>query len=191
MAAEPSTFAISMRAMTQRDIRAVRRIERAAFEDAWPVRTFETELRNGFADYFLAVRPGAPERLLGYAGVWYMPEQLHLVTIGVHPDDQGRGIGSRLLLEVFRRAERAELASVALEVRASNERARALYARFGFDEVGTRRGYYQDNGEDAVVMLTPPLDDAALRATLDQRRRDLEDASTLEAPSRDPGPASR
>ena len=56
MAAEPSTLALSFRPMTARDIRAVRRIERAAFEDAWPARTFETELRNGFADYFLIVR---------------------------------------------------------------------------------------------------------------------------------------
>jgi ribosomal-protein-alanine N-acetyltransferase len=191
MAAEPGTFALSMRAMTRRDIRAVRRIERAAFEDAWPARTFETELRNGFADYFLAVRPGVPERVLGYAGVWYMPEQLHLVTIGVHPEDQGRGIGGRLLLEVFRRAERAELATVALEVRASNQRARALYARFGFDEVGTRRGYYQDDGEDAVIMLTPPIEEPGMRATLDARRRELEHAPTLETPARHAEPEVR
>jgi ribosomal-protein-alanine N-acetyltransferase len=174
MAAEPSTFALSIRGMTRRDIRAVRRIERAAFQDAWPARTFETELRNGFADYFLAVRPGVPEAVLGYAGVWYMPEQVHLVTIGVHPDSQGRGVGSRLLVEVFRRAERSELATVALEVRASNERAQALYRRFGFEEVGRRRGYYQDDGEDAVVMLTPPLDDAGLRELLAARRREVE-----------------
>ena len=174
MAAELSTLALSFRPMTARDIRAVRRIERAAFEDAWPARTFETELRNGFADYFLAVLPGRPERLLGYAGVWYMPKQLHLVTIGVHPDTQGRGVGARLLLEVFARAERAELASVALEVRASNERARALYARFSFDEVGRRREYYQDNQEDAVVMLTPDLDDPVLLATLATRRQEIE-----------------
>ena len=173
MAAEPSTLALSFREMTARDIRAVRRIERAAFEDAWPARTFETELRNGFADYFLGVLPGSPERVLGYAGVWYMPEQLHLVTIGVHPDDQRRGVGGRLLLEVFTRAERAELPTIALEVRASNTSARALYARFGFDEVGTRRGYYQDNGEDAVVLLTPNLDDPTMRATLEDRRREL------------------
>ncbi len=174
MAADPSTLALSFRTMTARDIRAVRRIERAAFEDAWPARTFETELRNGFADYFLAVLPGVPEQVIGYAGVWFMPEQLHLVTIGVLPDQQGRGVGSRLLLEVFARAERAELSTIALEVRASNERALALYARFGLERVGTRRGYYQDNGEDAAVMLTRDLADPEMRATLAARRREVE-----------------
>ncbi len=59
-------------------------------------------------------------------------------------------------------------------MRASNDRARRLYARFGFDEVGTRRGYYQDNNEDAIVMLTPNLDDPEQQATLAERRRDLE-----------------
>ena len=102
-----------------------------------------------------------------------MPEQLHLVTIGVHPDLQGQRVGSRLLLAVFDRAHHAELASIALEVRASNERAIRLYQHFGFERVGRRRGYYQDNGEDAVVMLTPPLDDPQLQATLEARRSEL------------------
>jgi ribosomal-protein-alanine N-acetyltransferase len=171
---------ITLRQMTARDLDEVRRIERAAYTDAWSRRVFEQELRNGFAHYLVAVEhapdaePGrkglldrlagrllAPgERLAGFAGAWFMVDQLHLVTIAVAPARQGTGLGARLLLEVIELAREAELGSVVLEVRVSNERAQRLYERYGFRPTGRLRDYYKDNHEDALVMQTPPLADA-------------------------------
>ncbi len=169
------THQIAVRDMTAEDIRAVRRIERAAYQDAWPSRVFEQELENQFAHYRVAVvtsgeeastNPwtvlrrrfgGGDESLVGFMGVWYMVDQMHLVTIASDPRHQGHGIGARLLLDCFDLCIEAELPSIALEVRVSNERAQRLYEHFGFQRMGISRQYYQDNGEDAVVMLAEHL----------------------------------
>jgi ribosomal-protein-alanine N-acetyltransferase len=178
--------------MTQRDLPAVRRIERAAYTDAWSRRVFEQELRNAFAHYFVAERgtgrdgsprPGIVRRVLhrgraapivGFAGVWYMGDQLHVATIAVAPRQQGRGLGARLLLECFAQARTAEMQTIALEVRVSNERARRLYERYGFQVAGRLHGYYEDDGEDALVMVTPVLEGGVLRRMESLRDRHRE-----------------
>ena len=178
--------------MTQRDLPAVRRIERAAYTDAWSRRVFEQELRNAFAHYFVAERrpgrdghgerglvrrmlhrgPAAP--IVGFAGVWYMGDQLHIATIAAAPRQQGRGLGARLLLECFAQAGTAEMQTIALEVRVSNERARRLYERYTFRVAGRLHGYYQDDGEDALVMVTPVLEGSVLRQVESLRDRHRE-----------------
>lgn len=184
---------IIIRPMTETDLRNVRRVERAAYGGALPGTPFERELNNGLAHYIVAVeRIEEPEpvedessflhsvrrlfararedRLLGFAGVWYTTKQLHIVTVAVEPSEQGRGIGQQLLLECHRLAGDAELPTIALEVRVSNERAQRLYEWFGFRRAGMLRGYYSDNGEDAVVMLTPELDEPAFASQIRQLR---------------------
>ncbi len=188
---------ISLRDMTRDDIPAVKRIESAAYQDAWPARLFEQELANGFAHYVVAVEetadppPAGPltalrraifggthERVVGFMGVWYMVDQLHLVTIAVDPAQQRRGIGTRLLLEVFDLAMEAELNEIVLEVRVSNDRARAMYEAFGFRKAGELKDYYQDNHETAIVMLSGSLSQAhdridAIRQQLNLRHPGL------------------
>ncbi len=111
--------------------------------------------------------------LVGYAGVWFTRDQLHLVTIAVDPAVQRRGVAAHLLLRCVELALEAAMGSIALEVRPGNDAARALYARFGFREVGRLRAYYPDNGDDALVMLSPPLDDTEFVARLDELRAKL------------------
>jgi ribosomal-protein-alanine N-acetyltransferase len=86
-----------------------------------------------------------------------------VVTIAVRSDWAGRGLGARLLIDALDAAIEAELRSVLLEVRPSNSSALALYERFGFRQTGRRAGYYQDDGEDALVMETPPLEGHVLQ----------------------------
>ena len=182
-----------LREMTHGDLRRVQQIERAAFSDAWPRTTFEGELRNRLARYLVAVeRPGqsaaevarprltAPlrrlqrsasgEKVVGYSGVWYTLDQLHLVSVAVDLPQQGRGVGQWLLIACFALAARAELTTIALEVRPSNEGAIRLYERYGFTHAGRQRNYYADNGEDALVMVTPSIDGAAMREHVDRLR---------------------
>jgi ribosomal-protein-alanine N-acetyltransferase len=165
--------------MTRADISAIERIESAAYEDAWPARLFEKELSNGFAQYLVAVEErtdpppagpisalkraitgGSSGSLVGFMGVWYMVDQLHLVTIAVDPGWQGRGIGQRLLLECFDLAYEADLNEIVLEVRETNDRARTLYESFGFRKAGELKDYYKDNHETAIVMLSGALTSA-------------------------------
>ena len=186
---------IALRPMTRSDLRQVRRIERAAYEDAWPQTTFEQELSNGLAHYFVAVElppedaapsgpprgalatlrrllrlGGAGDRVLGFAGVWFTADQLHLVTIAVALDFQRRGIARRMLLHCFALAEDAGARSIALEVRPSNQRAIRLYELFGFRLAGRRAHYYANNGEDALVMVTPDRDERVFRQRVQQLR---------------------
>lgn len=194
MAVTSTALHVVLRDMVEADLRAVRRIESAAYQDAWPARIFEQELNNDFAQYRVAVEratAGGDEgpaklwqalrrrfggstdgRLVGFIGVWYMVDQLHLVTIAVDPREQGRGIGQRLLLDCFDMAFEAELPAIVLEVRASNEGAQRLYRRFGFRETGRLRGYYKDDGEDAIVMLAEQLDGEQAREAHEERRRE-------------------
>ena len=169
---------IAIRPMTAADIRAVQRVERAAYGPNVPRTPFEREITNGLAQYFVAVeRGGEPEpphgfdalrrlfhlggdpdeRVVGFLGLWYTVDQLHIVTIAVDPSAQTGGIGQRLLLEAFHVAAESELRTIALEVRPSNAPALHVYEKFGFAHVGRLRAYYSDNGEDALVMLTPEL----------------------------------
>lgn len=190
---------VLIRRMTDADLKQVRRIERAAYGSSLPGTPFERELRNGLAEYLVALDRSEPselppeehrsllsslrqwfnheaeERVLGFLGVWYTVDQLHVVTVAVDPAEQGRGIAQRLLLECHRLAAEAELPTIALEVRLSNERARRLYEWFGFTQAGVLRRYYSDNGEDAVVMLTPRLDDDAFEAHVSGLRARLLD----------------
>lgn len=183
--------------MAPADLPQARRVEHAAYGHANPRTPFERELGNGLAQYLVIVEPrqdrapsaaapGGPfaalrrwlsrppaEAVCGFAGVWFTVDQLHLVTIAVEPGWQVRGLATRLLLRCFDLARDAQLASVALEVRASNMRAQRLYQRFGFTPAGTLRGYYVDNGEDALVMLSGPLDSPVERARIEAIRREL------------------
>jgi ribosomal-protein-alanine N-acetyltransferase len=187
---------IALREMTRADLSRVRRIEQTAYADAWPRTTFEAELRNQLAQYVVAIeRPESVsdhdttpaigplpwlKRLLrlepsgdpivGFFGVWFTVDQLHLVTLAVAPDHQRRGIAPRLLLECFSLALSAELRSIALEVRPSNERAIALYEHFGFAQVGRLPSYYANDDEDALVMLTGDFEPAELRAHIERLR---------------------
>lgn len=97
------------------------------------------------------------ERVVGFLGLWFTVDQLHIVTIAVDPREQGSGIGQRLLLEAYSIAAESELRTIALEVRPSNARALHLYEQFGYTRAGRLRAYYSDNGEDAIVMVTPEL----------------------------------
>lgn len=123
-----------------------------------------------------APRPAATggERILGYLGLWYMVDEAHIVAIATHPAYRRRGIGERLLARALELAREREAKTVTLEVRVSNEPAQRLYEKYGFRRVGLRPRYYTDNGEDALIMTTPPLDDPAYQALLEQlaaRRR--------------------
>ena len=184
LSAADQSARIVIRPLTAADVRAVRRLERAAYGSANPRTAFERELRNGLAAYLVAIDAAAdgasPARrrwkdrgavgwlrrrlgegegapILGFAGVWYTHEQLHLVTIAVDPRQQRRGIGLTLLLAACDLAIEAELDSIALEVRASNAGAMRLYERCGFRRAGRLRNYYSDNREDAIVMLLDGL----------------------------------
>lgn len=145
------------RAMRVRDLDAVLEIETRAYSYPWTRGNFLDSLAAGYAAELLDDPVLGP---LGYFVAAPGVDELHLLNLTVAPQHQGQGHGNELLDALQALAVRSRLASIWLEVRLSNERARALYRRRGFTEVGRRRAYYPAPGhrEDAVVMslVLPP-----------------------------------
>ena len=156
MVARPPVM-LRVERMRPEDIPAVHAIESASFPTPWPPYAFRGELESNRMAHYLVVRAG--DRVVAYAGIWLMVDEAHVTTFAVLPAYRRRGLGaaacSATLMELA-----AELGAtvLTLEVRLSNVAARRLYQRFGFRPVGVRPRYYSDNGEDALIMTTEPLD---------------------------------
>jgi ribosomal-protein-alanine N-acetyltransferase len=155
------------------DLDAVLEIERASFRTPWSRQAFLHELeRNRVASLWVARggRPGAasdPVAVVGYLCLWAVADEIHVTNLAVHPSRRGEGVG-RLLLGTLLAHHRTQGARRAfLEVRPANAEARRLYAGLGFQEVGRRRGYYVDSGEDALL-LEARLDEGAFAEAVEQ-----------------------
>ena len=111
-------------------------------------------LRHGLRWLFWGgERPAVPSQfILGFAGLWFMVDESHLANIAVREVCRHQGIGERLLIAAIEVSIERKAKFFTLEVRVSNKIAQSLYRKYGLIEVGTRRGYYMDNKEDAVIM---------------------------------------
>jgi [ribosomal protein S18]-alanine N-acetyltransferase len=155
----PPAAAIEVRRLTYADLPEVVAIERRAFTSAWSLAMFVLELSKPSGICLAAEIEG---ELAGYLICSRYDTVWHLMNIAVDPELRRRRIATTLLEALIGRVERD--AQLTLEVRRSNAGAIALYDSFGFRSAGVRRRYYQDNGEDALVMWRTP---ATLRGTLD------------------------
>ena len=136
--------------MTDNDVKDVLRIEQQSFSTTWPSNAFFQELHdNKLAHYFVG-RLG--NRIVAYGGIWVILEDSHVTTIAVSPDFRGRKYGEIMLLHLLDEAMSRGASWMTLEVRESNTVAQALYRKYGFTTVSTRKGYYSDNNENALVM---------------------------------------
>lgn len=133
----------------------MKEIEDASFDAPWPGSAYRSELTTNRLARYLGAREGT--RLVGFGGIWLMVDEAHITTIAVRPDARGRGIGTALLLALLVAAREGGATSATLDVRVSNLGAQRLYERLGFRPAGRRVRYYDDNGEDALIMTTPPL----------------------------------
>ena len=150
--------------MAAGDLPAVLDLERDLFpEDAWTREMLAGELRGDLPDryYLVAEEDG---RVVGYAGLLAPASrrarrgrggQADVLTMAVDSSHWGQGIGSALLEALLAEAAARGCAEMFLEVRVDNPRAQRLYRRYGFADVGLRRGYYQPSGTDALVMRRP------------------------------------
>ena len=135
--------------MTVEDLPQVMAIENASFTSPFSENLFRMELNLNIARLFV-VKKG--EEVLGYIDYWSVEREVHLITIAVHPSFRGRHIGTSLIEWTMQEARKDAVEQISLDVRPSNEPALGLYQKFGFQEVGRRKRYYQDNNEDAVIM---------------------------------------
>lgn len=165
----PRTLAISP--MSADDIAEVLRVEALCFVTPWPRNAFRNELiDNKLAHYFVG-RVG--DEIVAYGGLWVILEDAHITTVAVHPAHQRQGYGERILNVLLDESIERGACWVTLEVRESNVAAQGLYKKYGFSTVNTRRGYYSDNDENALVMWAGNLKSAVFQNRLRALREQL------------------
>lgn len=146
-----SHWRIRVRNMTHDDLDNVCGIEEETFPAPWPRESFESDIDKGPRSLCLVAEGDA--EILGFLISWPVADELHIGNLAVAAGCWDQGVGTALLKMALEEAIAGGAAIATLEVRASNSRAISLYERHGFRSVAVRRGYYADNGEDAVIML--------------------------------------
>ena len=144
-------FEIGM--LTESDLDEVMQIEQMSFSAPWSRDMFRQDLSFPIARCLAAKLPGSEAKsLAGYIICWFVADEVHVTNVAVRLDLRNRGIATRLVEEVLRHARNERMRYCTLEVRKSNDSARGLYRRLGFEARGIRPKYYSDNNEDAVIM---------------------------------------
>ena len=132
------------------DAEAIYDIERLCFPDPWSLSSLIDELtRNPRAFYVVAELDG---QIAGYAGLWWVGDEGHITNVAVRPGFRNRRVASGILQVMLDFTAGEGIKHHTLEVRRSNLPAIGLYEKFGFSVEGVRKGYYLNNGEDALIM---------------------------------------
>ena len=126
--------------------------EQAYGEHHWSKESFFNELNNQLAKYYCAFNEQG--ELVGYCGCWQIMEEAHITNVAVSPNFRRQNIGEALLISIIKSCYKEMVKYLTLEVRVSNTPAINLYEKYGFKSLGVRKGYYQDNNEDALIMWT-------------------------------------
>lgn len=134
--------------MEKSHIPGMTKVEEECFNSGFAAKTFEKELENKIAIYFVAL---CENKVLGYAGLWNICGTADIIDVAVGKDFRRQGIAEALLKKLFEECGKLEIKDINLEVRKSNEPAIALYKKLGFCENGLRKRYYE-NKEDAILM---------------------------------------
>jgi ribosomal-protein-alanine N-acetyltransferase len=155
------------------DLEEMARIEVASFPSPWPAAALLAEIcrEDGIAYYTVARRGGV---LVGYAGMWYVAGEGHILTLAVAPGHRRQGVGERALVRLIDEVAQRGGDRVYLEYRISNLAAKRLYDKYGFRYVYTRIGYYRDTGEDAIVVALEDLRSPRFAGQLSAWKRALE-----------------
>jgi ribosomal-protein-alanine N-acetyltransferase len=178
---------LALELMREADIATVQEIEQAIFSTPWPRNAYYRELASRSSAHYIVLRQeGVVERpagfispeldasLIGYGGMWRMYDEAHVTTIGVRLDVQHRGHGRVLFAGLVQAAYDMGAKWVTLEVRTSNDNAIHMYEAFGFKVIGRRKGYYTDNGEDAIVMWSDSIHSPRFRRAYESNLERIE-----------------
>ena len=144
-------MSVIYRRMTLEDVPQVHAIELKTFHTPWSYQSFVDEMTtNKCARYIVAEEDG---KVLGYAGAWMIFDEGHITNIAVDESVRGKGIGAGVTKALMQYAANLGVQYMTLEVRKSNLVAQGLYKKMGFIELGVRKRYYEDNGEDAYLYV--------------------------------------
>jgi ribosomal-protein-alanine N-acetyltransferase len=178
---------LAIELMREADVATVQEIEREIFATPWPRNAYYRELASRASAHYIVLRrdgyfegpPGfkTPEfdpTIVGYGGMWRMYDEAHVTTIGVRHDLQHQGFGRIVFAGLVQAAYDMGAKWVTLEVRTTNENAMKMYEAFSFKVIGRRKGYYTDNGEDAIVMWSDSIHSPRFRRAYESNLERIE-----------------
>ena len=135
--------------MTEAHVAAIAEMEKLCFNDPWSEKSIASELNNRLSLWLVALDG---ERVVAYVGSQSVLGETDMMNIAVHPDYRRQGIAEALVVSLVERLKEKGNHSLMLEVRSSNEPAKALYEKLGFQQVGLRKNYYRNPREDACIL---------------------------------------
>lgn len=135
--------------MNDKTTKYVQEISSLSFPIPWSLQSIEKELTNKFARY---VTLKLLDKVIGFGGMWVIFEEAHITNIAIHPDYRQMGYSHIILDSLESMCKSEGVTAMTLEVRASNIAAQKLYEHHGFKVEGVRKGYYEDNREDGLIM---------------------------------------
>jgi ribosomal-protein-alanine N-acetyltransferase len=157
-----STFSIAP--MRNWHLREVHSIDTMVYPRPWSLALWRQEIAMLDTRHYLVAESGGA--VVGHAGIMYVANEGHVTTVAVDPHWQGRRVATRLMSALCHHARDRGTSALTLEVRVSNERAIALYRRFGFAPTGVRKNYYSETNEDALIMWAHDIKQPAFAARL-------------------------
>ena len=137
--------------MNETHVNGIYQLSNECFAIPWSLDSINNELNNPLAKYVIAEDLLTSE-VIGFVGVWIIAGEGDITNIAVSSKYRKQGIASNLLIKLFDVCKTFNCEDITLEVRVSNTPAQNLYKKFNFKEEGIRKGYYSDNGEDAIIM---------------------------------------
>ena len=135
----------------EKDLPAMAEVERRCFHTPWSEESLRDDLTGNPLSVYMVLEAESGD-VAGYMSLWRILDEGHINNVAVLPEYRRRGGASEMLEFMLEYSEKNGISSHTLEVRVSNEGAIGLYRKFGFKEAGVRKGYYEDNGEDALIM---------------------------------------
>jgi ribosomal-protein-alanine N-acetyltransferase len=153
-------------------LRDVHSIDAKVYPRPWSLALWRQEIAMLDTRHYIVAEDGGS--VVGHAGIMYVMNEGHVTTVAVDPRWQGRRIATRLMLALCHDARARKTSALTLEVRVSNERAIALYRRFGFAPAGVRKNYYSEINEDALIMWAHDIDQPAFVARLRSIDEDID-----------------
>ena len=135
--------------MLQCHVPQIAELEKICFNDPWSENSIASELDNRLSCWLVAI---ADDKVVGYVGSQTVLGETDMMNIAIHPDYRKQGIATELISALIEALNERGSHSLMLEVRASNEPAKSLYLKMGFDVVGVRKNYYRNPREDALIL---------------------------------------
>jgi ribosomal-protein-alanine N-acetyltransferase len=156
-----SSDQFTLREMRLDDIEEIHAMEMRIFPTPWALSSYRFEVEKNRASTPLLIETinvNGESQIAAYIVTWLLVDEMHIANIAVDSDFRRMGLARRMLRHVLTKAALDGVQTANLEVRAGNQAAQALYAKMGFELVGRRKHYYQDNGEDALLMSLNSLE---------------------------------